>query len=92
MFYMMLSPVELVLVDDVEDVEDELSCDGVLVDESTAEVSDPTGAVVNSGWVAPPKLDAPEPPPQAQRPLVNIRAREMRMGTVSLAKTPADVT
>ena len=32
-----------------------------------AEVSDPAGMVVISGWVTPPKLDAPPPPPQAGR-------------------------
>jgi len=69
-----------VLVDDAsEDVEVELSCNGVLVDVSAAEVSDPAGTVVISGWVMLPKLDAPLPPPQADR-LLRARASRARMG------------
>jgi hypothetical protein len=77
-----------VLVDEV--VEVELLC--ALVEESPVEVSDPAGTVVTSGWVIPPKLDAPPPPPQAVRALVSITASEARMGTARLAKTLADVT
>lgn len=84
-----------VLVDDAsEDVEleVELSCDCVLVDESAAEVSDPAGAVVISGWVMPPKLDAPPPPPQAARALVRTNARATRMDVPSLTRLGFDVT
>jgi len=82
-----------VLVDDAsEDVEVELSGDGPLVDESAAEVSDPAGTVVISGWVMPPKLDAPLPPPQADKALVSVKVSGTRMDTMSLAKMSADVT
>jgi len=82
-----------VLVDDAaEDVEVELPSDGPLVDVSAAEVSEPAGTVVISGWVMLPKLDAPPPPPQAVRALVSVTASEGRMGTMSLAKMPSDVT
>ena len=70
-----------VLVDDAsEEVEVELSCDGALVEESAAEVSDPAGTVVTSGWVMPPKLDAPPPPPQ-ETALARAKAVGTRMGT-----------
>ena len=60
--------------------------------DSAAEVSDPAGTVVISGWVMLPKLDAPFPPPQAERVLVSIRASGARMDDPILAKMPTDVT
>ena len=81
MSQMMPSLVPVLVDDGPEDVEVELSSDGALVDESAAEVSDPAGTVVISGWVIPPKLDAPPPPPQAETALVSIRERSRRMET-----------
>jgi len=75
----MPSLVPLLVDDASEDVEVELPGAGPLVDESAAEVSDPAGTVVISGWVMPPKLDAPPPPPQADT-LLRARPRRARMG------------
>jgi hypothetical protein len=87
-----LDPV-LALVDDaVVDVEVELSAaDPVDDEELTAEVSDSAGTVVTTGWVTPPKLEAPPPPPQAERALARVRARRGPMGATSLANLPAAV-
>jgi len=82
-----------VLVDDVpEVVEVELSCGGPLLDESAAEVSDPPGTVVISGWVMPPKLDAPLSPPQADRALASVKGKTRRMEGLSVAKLHGVVT
>ncbi len=77
----MLSLVPVLVDDASDDVEVEVSWGGALVDESPVEVSDPTGKVVISGWVIPPKLDAPPPPLQAERACVSVRGRSRRMGT-----------
>ena len=58
------SLVELVLVDDVEEVELELSAADPLDDDSAAvDSADPAVAVETFVWVTPPKLVAPGPPP-----------------------------
>jgi len=77
------TPLVPALVDDSseeDDVEVELSGDGVPV-ESATELPDSTGTVVISGWVMPPKLDAPPPSLQADRLLVRARARRLRTGS-----------
>mgnify|MGYP007009321143 CR=1 FL=1 len=88
-----LDPVlALALVDDaVVDVEVELSAADPVDEEFAAEVSDSAGTVVTAGWVTPPKLDAPVPPPQAEIALVRARARRVPMGAMSLANLPAAV-
>lgn len=86
------SPVELVPVDDAEELELELSATDPLDDEPAVDSSDPAGAVETPGWVMFPKLDALDPPPQAERKLVSARARRPRMTGSSLAKMVAGVT
>ena len=92
MSHTMPSLVELVLVGDVEEVELELSAADPLDDDSAAvDSADPADAVETPGWVMPPKLEAPDPPPQAERQLVSARDRRPRMEGSSLAKIVAAV-
>jgi len=87
----MLPLLELALVEDVDEVEVELSCEGALdEDDSAAEVSVCSGALVTPGF-EPPKLVVPPPPPQARSALDRARFRAVRMGTLSLAEMPAVV-
>lgn len=87
----MASLLDPVLVE--EDVDDELELpSGPLEDDAAVEPSDSAGTEVTPGWVTPPKLDAPAPPPQAERALVSTRASTVRMGVPSLTKTSDDVT
>jgi hypothetical protein len=91
MSHVMPSLLDPVLAEEDVDDELELSSDP-LEDDAAVEPSDSAGTVVTPGWVTPPKLDAPDPPPQAERTLVSARARWTRMVAMSLANRPADVT
>ena len=83
--------LELVLADATPEVEVELSCEGALDDDdSAAEVSVCSDALVTPGF-EPPKLVAPPPPPQARSALDRASFRAVRMGSLSLAEMPAVV-
>jgi len=74
------SLLELVLADDAPEVEVELSCgEGLDEDESGAEVSVCSGALVIPGF-DPPKLAVPPPPPQARSTLDRAKLGAVRMG------------
>ncbi len=83
------SPVELVLVVDVEELE--LSAADPVEDDPAVESPDSAGAVEMPGCVTPPKLEAPPPPPQAERTHASARRWTTRM-QVSLADSLIEVT